>query len=544
MSSDMAAASSTIDAIQPSVPGSQSDDPSPTASSASSTLTADEEALQLREKITNDLRNWQEKFAKAADKGTEDLEERVKEITDRQIESQAHGVGEALVIQLEDLAHSELSKLKRVITNTVKSLSEDPSEADIEKAEKDVVTSVRNAGLNVKSKAQSIRSWKQVYEQETVSLVTAASESTLEVIDNIRDLGLQEIGMRWAWMEGVTYKDWSKYHGLKKTFDEWRIEVEAVAKDHPGLQRSRVAAEEIESKGMSVAENTAKELARLKEVGKWKIQARDKSDDFTTKIIPVEAAVAGQKIKNKIKSANGEIWGTSQGTVESILSQASQQAGDVFSAASSQISGGVSGTSQPKLQSVVSVANRKANQAATEVSEAIVGTPAPFHESVASEASRSVESAVLGVSEVVLGSSKPLSGSASDLVESATASASSIASQASKKVFAGAMAQKVEAREPVFDDIINDDDETYSQKLQSIVNQAGDKYADVTKAVSEAMFIPTSTQGSIKSLTSVASDRYSSALEAASSILYGTSQGTGESIAGAASGKYAEAVAM
>ena len=40
--------------------------------------------------------------------------------------------------------------------------------------------------------------------------------STLEVLDGIRDLGLQEIGMRWAWMEGVTYKHWAKYHDLKR----------------------------------------------------------------------------------------------------------------------------------------------------------------------------------------------------------------------------------------------------------------------------------------------------------------------------------------
>ena len=37
---------------------------------------------------------------------------------------------------------------------------------------------------------------------------------------------------------------------------------------------------------MSIAEETAKELGRLKEVAKWKIAARDASDDFETKYVP------------------------------------------------------------------------------------------------------------------------------------------------------------------------------------------------------------------------------------------------------------------
>ena len=555
MSSNMVAASSSIVSTQQSIEDDQSESPTLAAAIASSSLTADEEASQLRDKITNDLENWQQKFAKAADKGTEDLEERVRDITTRQIDSQVHGVGKALVIELEESSFSELAKLKKTINKVVKSLPEDSTEEDLEKAETEITAAVRRSGLNVKNKAQSLRSWRQKFEEETRLLVSAASESTLEVIDNIRDLGLQEIGMRWAWMEGVTYKDWSKYHALKKTFDEWRIEVEAVAKDHQGLHTARAAADEVESKGMAVAEDTAKELARLKAVGMWKIHAGDSSNDFDTRIMPAKAAAAAHKIKDKLSSASSDFAGTSQGSVASLVSQASEAVSgsstpvgeSIASSASSQLSKAteaVIGTTQSRMGSVYSAASKKADQLVGEGSQAVIGTPVPLHQSVASEVSKSIGSASSSISVALSETSKPLSESASDVASSATASVSSIASHASKKVFGGAMAQDVEERIPIFDDLINeDDDESYSRKLQSIVSQAGDKYADVTRAVSQAMFVPTSTPGAVEGITYIANEKYLSALDAASSVMYGTQQGTAASISSVASDRYASAVA-
>lgn len=452
------------------------------AVSASPSLTPEQEAEQTREKIESDLKNWQDKFAKAADKGTEDLEGRVKDITDRQIKNQVHGVGEALLIQLEETSKSQLAKLKHEIIFLVKKFPEEYDDEDLGKATFSLSRSIRQAGLVVKEKAQSLRSWKENFDQETQSLVNAASESTLDVIDNIRDLGLQEIGLRWAQMEGVTYKDWSKYHEVKKTFDEWRVKVEAVAQEHEGLRKAKKASEEVEAKGMGSAEETANELARLKEVGKWKMEAGDITDDFGTKYTPPAAVAGAQKVMDNIRSASEQIVGTSEGTAESIASVATQKASDVASSASSAVIGtepgmvekatssaaeaasvasekaseSVAGKVQPKAGSVVSAAKDKANQVASDASEAVIGTPAPVHESVASQASESISSAAGSVSS----------------------SASSVASQASKKVYGGAMAQEIPAQKPILDDVFSDDeDSTYSEQMQSMVNQAGEKYA-------------------------------------------------------------------
>jgi hypothetical protein len=103
------------------------------------------------------------------------------------------------------------------------------------------------------------------------------------------------------------------------------------------------------------------------------------------------------------------------------------------------------------------------------------------------------------------------------------------------------MAEHVEARDIIFDDIIDDsDDDTFSEKLRSMASEAGDRYADITRAVSEALLKPTSTEKF--PMTKLAAERYSSALAAASVALYGTEQGTGESVSSFVSSRYVEAV--
>lgn len=641
LSSSLSSVSSSVASAHVTAATSSSSTVSTSVTAAqSSSLSPEQEAEQVREKIDSDLKTWQEKVAKAADKGTEDLEERVKEITGRQVASQVQGVGEALVVQLEESAKSELSGLKSRIIKIVHSLPQKPRKEDLEKAESDLSGAIRTAGLAVKGKAQALRSWKQDYNRETLSLITAASESTLQVVDNIRDLGLQEIGMRWAWMEGVTYKDWSRYHALKETFDEWSSEIEKIAKDHQGLKKAKEAGDDVESRGMAVAEEAAKELGRLKEVGKWKIHAQDSSHDFSKKHIPAAAASAGQKVLDKANEVSEGIYGASQGTLKSIVSGATESIVDAASRASSKVVGteadglqqaatkiseavsgtkqpvhesvasvasdnlqkgaskaseaamgteqpmgenvvsvasskasqaasvasdnaegfttkfvdkagkasakaseAILGTQQPKAESVVSVANKKMDQAASSAKEAIVGTPAPLHESIASKASSSGKAAASAVSEAFVGTSTPVAGSISSATSSASSAASSVASKASKKIWGGAMAQKVKGQTPILEDIVEDtDDASYSEKLQSMVSEAGDRYTDVTRAVSEALLKPSSTQGSVESITSIASEQYASAIAAASSVLYGTQKSTGESIVSAASSRYADAV--
>ena len=631
-------------------------------------LTPEQAAAETRNKIDNDLKNWRDKFARAAEKGTEDLEERVSEIMTRQ-SGQLEGVGNALLVEIEQASTSEEHRLQKKVLSIVKTLGEAPSEDDIIKAKADVSAATRKAGMNVKQKVEALRDWKGKFDAETLSLTYAAGNSTLDVINSIRDVGLQEIGIRWANMEGVTYKDWSKYHDVKKTFDELSKKVVKVAQNHSGLKTTIEASDDLESTAMDSAKIAAKELTRLKEVGLWKVDARDFSDDFSSKYMAASVAAAAELIKDRASVASEKVLGTSQSTVESMISQASEQISaavsdassavfgtepgmterlsskvhesasiasqlaseavvgtqpgvlesvksrisDAATAASSQASQAVMGTPQPKAesiqsriseaagnvpkqisdvvvgnepvianepvlvegassqvseavskasqrvseavlgtprpryQSVLSAAKDKAEHVASDASEAVIGTPAPLSQSIASEVSKNAKLAGSVIYDAAAGSSTPATEAFSSSADEAISSVSSMASEATreaKRVYGGAMAQDVKGQKPILEDVIDDDlDATYSEKLQSLISQAGDKYAEITKAVDEAVGKATTTQGTVESASSVASEQYLKALSAASSALYGTQSGIIEGVTSVGSDKWSEAVA-
>ncbi|KAJ5238447.1 hypothetical protein N7468_003066 [Penicillium chermesinum] len=226
------------------------------------TPSAEELAQQSRERIDTDLERWQEKFAAVADKGVVDLEERLEEIS---------------------VSAEKISAIKRRINELVETLpEEDAPEAEREAQEK-LTADVRAAAVAVRDRAHSLRQWSLSFDEELLRRVASAVNSTLNILDNIRDLGLQEIGTRWAWSDGVTYKDWTRYHNLKAQLDDWRSEIEKVGINHKSVAEARDVATEILDEAMAVATDTAKELIRLKEVGYWKLAAREVSDNFDTR---------------------------------------------------------------------------------------------------------------------------------------------------------------------------------------------------------------------------------------------------------------------
>jgi hypothetical protein len=466
---------------------------------------------ELRERLNDDLRKWQTKFAVAADKGAEDLEHRVAEITERQVENGVKGHGRALVVKLEETADSTIANLKNIIKRTVESISEDATEEDLESAYEKCSSKARELGLTVKDKAQDVRVWKASYDQETDLLVQAAVRSTVEVLEKIHGLGLQEVGMRWAWTDGVTYNDWQNYHKLKTTLTEWQAEVEAVGSRHEGLRVAHEEAKNLEDEAMAIAARMVTELVRLKDVSKWKIWAGDATDDFSNKAVPPRVYKAAQQVMENVGEASSQasvaIVGSETPLSESIASS---------------------------VDSAYSEASSEASSVSSKVSEAVLGSETPASESVLSSASSYA-------SEVA----EDVTSAAQDAAQTVEAEAAS-ATESVKKVFGGAYAQVIaEAKEIIFDDVIDDDDdddETYSAKLQSMVADAGDRASDLSKAVSEALLGPTKTQGSVESATSLASEQYAKAIAAASSVLYGTEQQAIESATSVAAEKYAQAV--
>ncbi|OOO07213.1 hypothetical protein OAory_01094160 [Aspergillus oryzae] len=251
-------------------------------SSTSRALSPTELATQTREKIESDLRTWQEKFSVAADLGIEDLEERLYGLVGGYVNGGAENHGRSLLTALETAVEHELSAVKLRIGELTEALPSEHSPAE-QTAQSELLKDIRQAAVVIRDRAHAIREWHSSFDQELVHRVSAAVNSTLDVLDSVRDLGLQEIGMRWAWMDGVTYKDWAKYHALKAQFEDWKGKFRKVGMRHPKLEDARALSDDILSRGMDVAEAAAKELARLKDVGRWKIAAREVSDNFDTR---------------------------------------------------------------------------------------------------------------------------------------------------------------------------------------------------------------------------------------------------------------------
>jgi hypothetical protein len=266
-----------------------------------------------------------------------------------------------------------------------------------------------------------------------------------------------------AWTDGVTYKDWQNYHKLRNTLNEWQAEVEAVGARHEGLRVAHEEAKKLEDEAMTVASNMVAELVRLKDVSKSKIWAGDASDDFSDKIFAPRIRKAAQQVMDNVGDASSQVSEAVQGSSMPLTESIASSAKEVYSEASSQASEAIQGSSTPLTESVASSFKEVASKASSQASEAIQGTPSS--ESLLSQASSK----------------------ASEVIDDSVSKVS-LAYESPKKVFGGANAQILaEAKQVVFDQPLDDgeDDDTISSKLQGIVADAGDRAAEMSRAVSE-----------------------------------------------------------
>lgn len=481
------------------------------AAETKTSLTSEQKFAQAREQIASDLRVWQEKFAAAADKGVEDLGERIQEIVSSQVDSGAKMHGESLLEVLETVVDHEFSNLKTQINALVDSLPADDSPQEEENAIDNLLKAVRSAGLAIRDRAHAVREWHKTFEDELIRRVSAASESTLDVLDSIRDLGLQEIGMRWAWMDGVTYKDWEKYHAVRKQFDDWRSEVHDFGLNHEKVEEAKAIANDILSRGMAIAEDAAKELTRLREVGKWKIEAREVSDNFDTRTEPPPP-----RVKPAVEAVDEDASQLDEESQSAILRD-----GEPSEATDADISSSIPGS---ETQDVSSNDN--------EISQ----TQAPPEELI------SASKEVLTDQDSISAAS-PTSLSETDMASSTTQETSAESQSPSSNIWGGAAAQVLTEQQPILEVVDYDEEKKFTEQMQHLATEAGERYAEATKAVSEALFGSSSTPNFGDKAASVASDQYSRALAAASSVLYGTTPSPGEQFASAASEKYQQAVA-
>jgi len=318
---------------------------------------------------TDDIRKWELKFTRAAEQGSRDLENRIADIISRQIEGQAKGVGHALLTRLEVQADDALANVRTSIIDAVQVLPEDSSDDHKADALHNILETLRASGKNLKDRAQQVREWKAQHDMDIDSMIDAATTSTLSVLDGIRDLGLQKIGMQWAEMEDISYDHWTEYHQLKQKFDVLRSDVVAVASRHDRLDIAKKEANAVQDAAMTIAENTAKELARLKDVAKWKIEAHDQSEDFSTRYATVAAAKElGQKIAGIFGGESDEAKSSAQqvSTASSLAEPISLSVTEAIAHASEAV-----GQSAPDIGTPISEASESVTSAINQATDSV-----------------------------------------------------------------------------------------------------------------------------------------------------------------------------
>ncbi|KAK4096105.1 hypothetical protein N658DRAFT_570041 [Parathielavia hyrcaniae] len=324
-----------------------------------------------REIVAADLKDWQERYAKAADEGAAEIDQRVQEIAKNMIRREARITGKSFLEQLQTTAVSELVSLRRAILDAIGTVNKGGATPD--KGHEQITQAVRQAGMAVKEKAQAVRTWREQYDTEMQVSVTKAAETHFSILENIRDLALQKIGMKWAWMDGVTYKDWAKYHQLKGRFDEWKGVLERHVVSHPSLEAAQLEAANIEDEAMQVAASAAKELARLKQVAYWKLTAGDDTEEFDSTLMQ-QAAEAAEAARQVAANAAGAVVDSAEAAKDSVvdaIGEGASLASDAASKATDAVFGLDEQASASESASAVSGTSDPASEPAAEASMAL-----------------------------------------------------------------------------------------------------------------------------------------------------------------------------
>lgn len=443
-----------------------------------------------RETVAQDLKDWQAKYAQAADEGAMEIDDRLDDISKRMIERQANTMGKSLVDELRNTIDAQLEILKgdiQSIVGKVKTEHETPKSA-----EELIAAAVRKVGLEIKGKSQNVRDWSENYENELQVTVLKAAENHFTILSNIRDLALQKIGMKWAWMEGVTYTDWKKYHLLKERFNEWEAELKDLITTHPGLQSAEDAGRDRESEAMELAQKAVQELGMLKEVSGFKLAALDDSDEFdpnATRLAAEEAAKAKAASEKELE-AGDEAEDVSSHTATVSLSSIARQAS--ASVAPGQAAEDAQDT--PDLASTVLLEETAVfadTAQATEPAEA----DQPDDDDTSSDEKRE----------------------------------SSEGPPVVKPALFGAMAQSVPSRQPVMDD----DDSSFEALSSVLAAMQSDVPATISSAAASAY----------SAAMSGAEERYSQALSLVSAQISGTTKPVHEQYLASVTAAYGDAVA-
>ncbi|PHH92826.1 hypothetical protein CDD83_4735 [Cordyceps sp. RAO-2017] len=471
----------------------------------------DESRRKVREMVAKDLEIWQEKFMSQAEEGAAEIEERVDNISQEFKEERAETTGKQLLQQLNETAESQLSDLKRKILSIVAKAPEN--------AEDEVVVATRSAGLAIKDKAQAVRKWREEYDVELQRAVAESANEHYDILDETRSLALQKIGMKWAWTNGITYRDWAKYHELKRTLSQLTDELNELVVSHPSLLEAQETSAKMEEDGMTIASAAAKELSRLKEVARWKILAGDSSDNFNSESMRSAAEAAEKASRAQMREqeqAKSGVVTNEDSSRPGVSSRAAEKA--AWEAASSLSQAARTALEKAENQQPISPIRAAPEGFATENGQdrsESAGNRAPKRGKAALGSADEAETIILATSGAKAEADDESGGGEEDTTTVEAEHPEDSAPPLKAAAF-GAAAQAVSDRQPILDE------STGSEFIASATSAA---------------------QAAYSSAVSAASERYSSALSVVSAQVYGTPKPVHEKLFSSVSAAYDNAVA-
>lgn len=235
-----------------------------------------------RKEINQDLSDFEARLTAAAKKGSASLYERVSDIVAKKSESDPAARLEEMIAHLETVVKQELGALRNK-TKTANAAQEGlPVESGLTGQQESLdhfKEAVKSSGSAIRNAAQEIRSFVSDLDSELVTEVSSSVNTTVEVLASVRDLSLQQVSAKWAYVDGVVYEDWEKYHALKRLLSQWQSDLTNVAFLHKGLVELRGATDALLVRGVAIAEDAAVELKKIKEDGLSKIQSSAPSQE-------------------------------------------------------------------------------------------------------------------------------------------------------------------------------------------------------------------------------------------------------------------------
>ncbi|TGJ70284.1 hypothetical protein EYR41_006259 [Orbilia oligospora] len=223
-----------------------------------------EQIEAARPQVEADLESWGAKFEEAGVKASADVVSQLDELCGKVMKE--HGTLSTEI--LTDL-EARIEKEYRDFEQGLGTLLDSPAETKYVMVGYDGL--VGRTMQNLKEKQTQIKGRTQELLMDTYQTTAKIVDAALAEMDSAHDIGMQELGMKWAWMEGVTYKDWAKYHDLKKAFGSLKTKVIRSGQGHKGLREVTDYAKSIDDAAADVLKVARVEVGKLEKLGRQRL---------------------------------------------------------------------------------------------------------------------------------------------------------------------------------------------------------------------------------------------------------------------------------